>query len=50
MKGGVCSATSSVEKCLFFDIDVKGGERSQGVKFEYFGNRSESEWSNAEES
>jgi hypothetical protein len=27
MTGGVCSATSSVQECLFFDIDVKGGER-----------------------
>jgi hypothetical protein len=29
MTGGVCSATRSVEECFFFDIDVKGGERSR---------------------
>ena len=29
MTGGVCSATISVQECLFFDIDVKGGERSR---------------------
>ena len=29
MTGGVCSATSSVQEYLFFDIDVKGGERSR---------------------
>ena len=29
MTGGVCSATRSVEECVFFDIDVKGGERSR---------------------
>jgi hypothetical protein len=29
MIGGVFSATRSVEECFFFDIDVKGGERSR---------------------
>ena len=29
MTGGVCSATRSEKECFFFDIDVKGGERSR---------------------
>jgi hypothetical protein len=29
MTAGVCSATRLVEECVFFDIDVKGGERSR---------------------
>jgi hypothetical protein len=29
MTGGVCFATRSEEDCFFFDIDVKGGERSR---------------------
>jgi hypothetical protein len=29
MTGGVCFATRSEKECFFFDIDVKGGERSQ---------------------
>jgi hypothetical protein len=29
MIGGVCSVPSSVKECFFFDIDVKGGERSR---------------------
>jgi hypothetical protein len=29
MTGGVCSATVSEKECFFFDIDVKGGERSR---------------------
>jgi hypothetical protein len=29
MTGGVCSAKRLVKECFFFDIDVKGGERSR---------------------
>jgi hypothetical protein len=35
-----------VEECFFFDIDVKGGERSSKC----FRNRVKPEWPNAEES
>jgi hypothetical protein len=35
MTGGVCSATRPVEEYFFFDIDVKGGERSKGVGVEF---------------
>ena len=51
MTGGVCFATRPVEESLFFDIDVKGGERRvRNVSVTKESLNVECRWSNAGES